>query len=628
MAHFGLGTVSVVDSVVVRWPDNKKQLLGHVKANETLTVNIANAHAPWHFNVPTRDEHALFTDVTHKLGVQYKHQDRDYIDFNVQKLLPHKLSEYNPALAVGDVDGNGFDDIVVGGNSQHHAQILLQQSNGRFIQKDLSAEDAKTPSNFKDAGILLFDADGDGDLDLYIASGGYENEPGSKFYQDRLYVNDGKGNFTEQADALPQNHTSKLCVKAADFDHDGDLDLFVSGRVEPWSYPKPVSSFILRNDSKNGKIKFTDVTASVAKDLRHIGMVCDATFSDYDNDGWPDLIMAGDWMPVTVLKNDHGIFKNTTAATGVADKLGWWNTIAAGDFDHDGDIDYIVGNTGLNTFYRASEKYPAYITAKDFDNNGSYDAFPSLYLPDQDGELKEFPAQTRDDIVKQMIGMRVKFQNYKSFAKATMDEVITPEMRKGAIRLKVNTQQSCYLRNDGKGHFTLLPLPVEAQFAPVAGIAVDDFDRDGNLDMVINGNDFGTEVTTGRYDAFNGLFLKGNGKGGFKPLSIMQSGIYLPGNGKGLVTLAGAGNKYLLAASENKGPVKVFECETGSRIIKLLPDDAYALITYKNGRTEKREFYYGSSFLSQSGRILNINNKMAAVQITNNRGSARNIRLD
>lgn len=628
MAHFGLGTVSKVDSVVVQWPGDKKQTLTYVKADQVLTLNIANARAPWHFAAPVTDKQTLFTDVTRKVGVQYQHQDQDYIDFNVQKLLPHKLSEYNPALAVGDVDENGLDDIVVGGNSQHHAQILLQQANGHFIQKDLSAEDAKTPANFKDAGMLLFDADGDGDLDLYIASGGYENEPNSKFYQDRFYVNDGKGNFTEQADALPQNHTSKLCVKAADFDHDGDLDLFVSGRVDPWNYPKPVSSFILRNDSKNGKIKFTDVTATVAKDLQHIGMVCDATFTDFDNDGWPDLIMAGDWMPITVLKNDHGVFKNITSTTGIAGQLGWWTTIAAGDFDHDGDVDYIVGNTGLNTFYRASEKYPAYITAKDFDNNGSYDAFPSLFLPDQDGELKEFPAQTRDDIVKQMIGMRVKFQNYKSFAKATMDEVITPEMRKGAIRLKVNMQQSCYMRNDGDGKFTLMPLPIEAQFAPLCGIAVDDFDHDGNLDVMINGNDYGTDVTTGRYDAFNGLLLKGDGKGNFKPLSILQSGIYLPGNCKGLVALQGAGGKYLIAASENKGPIKVFESKADARTIKLLPDDAYALIKYKNGRKERREFCYGSSFLSQSGRFLNINNKMAAVQITNNKGSTRNIRLD
>ncbi|RYE12905.1 MAG: hypothetical protein EOP51_30725, partial [Sphingobacteriales bacterium] len=227
------------------------------------------------------------------------------------------------------------------------------------------------------------------------------------------------------------------------------------------------------------------------------------------------------------------VLKDATASTGVEKNLGWWNTIAAGDFDHDGDVDYIVGNTGLNTFYQATDQYPMYITAKDFDNNDSYDAFPSLFLKDQNGQMKEFPAHTRDDIVKQVISMRNKFQNYKSYAVATMDSVITPEMRKGAVRLKATDLKSCYLRNDGHGKFTLIPLPIEAQMSQLAGIVVDDFDHDGNLDVILNGNDYGTDVSTGRYDAFNGLMLKGDGKGGFKPLTIMQSGIYIPGDGKG-----------------------------------------------------------------------------------------------
>jgi hypothetical protein len=238
-------------------------------------------------------------------------------------------------------------------------------------------------------------------------------------------------------------------------------------------------------------------------------LVCDATFSDYDNDGWPDLVITGEWMPVTFLKNDHGVFKNATETSGIADKLGWWNTIAGGDFDHDGDIDYVVGNTGTNTFYKASDQYPMYITAKDFDNNGSYDAFPSLFLKDQDGQMKEFPAHTREDIVKQMISMRVRYQNYKSFAVSTMDSVLTPAMRKDAIRLKANILQSVYLRNDGGGKFTMMPLPVEAQISQLSGMVVDDFDGDGNLDIALSGNDYGTEVSTGRYDAFNGLMLKG-----------------------------------------------------------------------------------------------------------------------
>ncbi|MCR8560733.1 VCBS repeat-containing protein [Mucilaginibacter sp. BJC16-A38] len=629
IAHFGLGKDVELDSVVIRWPNDKKQTIQNVKADQVLKVNIADAHENYSFNQPAINTKSLFKEVTRDLGVTYKHKEYDFADFNVQKLIPHKLSQYTPAIAVGDVDGNGYDDMIIGGTSAFPAQLLLQQANGKFIQRNLfSAADDPSVLRVKDEGLLLFDADGDGKLDLYIASGGYELGSNSAAYQDRLYINDGKGNFKLQEDALPRNYTSKLCVKAIDYNKDGKLDLFVSGRVDPWSYPKPVSSMILRNDSKDGHIKFTDVTASVAKDLNNIGLVADAVFSDFDNDGWPDLILAGEWMPITFLKNDHGVFKNVTANTGIGGKFGWWNSVAAGDFNHDGKIDYIVGNTGLNTFYQASDKYPVYITAKDFDNDGNYDAFPSVFLKDQDGVLKEFPAQTRDDIIKQMFEMRSRFQNYKSFATATMNDVITPEMRKGALRLKANMLQSCYLQNNGNGKFIMKPLPIEAQVSQLNGMVVDDFDGDGNLDVAISGNDYGTEVSTGRYDAFNGLLLKGDGNGNFKPLTIMQSGIYIPGDGKALVKLMGAKGNYLLAATQNRDVMKIFELKKTVRNIPLKPLDVFATIKYKNGRTGKLEFYNGTSFLSQSGRFFNIDQSMQSVTITDSYGHIRSVPLN
>ena len=630
IAHFGLNTIHSVDSVMVKWPNGKMQVLQNVPVDQLIQVNIRDASKGYSFAHETIAKNTLFKEVSDSVNIHFIHKENDFVDFNIQKLLPHKLSEYGPGLAVGDIDGNGLDDIICGGTATYGAQVFLQQADHRFIQRALLLHTGNsTKPTGDDMGLLLFDADGDGDLDLYVSRGGFENKPNTEAYQDQLYVNDGKGNFHLDSLALPNNFTSKFCVRAIDYDKDGDLDLFISGRVEPWSYPKPVSSFIYRNDSKDGHIKFTDVTNEVAKDLKNIGLVCDAVFTDFDNDGWPDLILVGEWMPVTFLKNEKGVFKNVTANSGISNQTGWWNTIVAGDFDNDGDIDYIVGNMGENSFYKASERYPVSIYAKDFDNNGSYDAFPSLYLPtsQQDTTKKEFPAQTRDDIVKQMIGMRSKFQNYRSYATATMDQFFSKEQLKDALILKANNFKSSYLRNDGNGKFTMLPLPMQAQVSVLNGMAVDDFDGDGNLDVLINGNDYGTEVTVGRYDALNGLLLKGDGKGNFSAQSILQSGIYIPGNGKALVKIRSKPGKYLVAAAQNRGPLKVFELKRNVNCIPLQPNDASAEVKYKNGISRKQEFYYGSSFLSQSARFLSIDSNTTSVIISDTKGQKRKINL-
>ncbi|MEP6683018.1 MAG: VCBS repeat-containing protein [Parafilimonas sp.] len=625
IAHFGLGKTAMIDSVVIEWNNNKKQTLTNVKSNQTLIVNNKNANENDSHQQQVVDSTSLFKEVTNESGINYIDRNYDFVDFNIQKLLPHKLSQYSPALASGDVDGNGLDDLIVGGNSYKRAQIFLQQPTGKFIQKDLLNNAITNTKKYKDEGILLFDANGDGKPDIYIASGGYELKPGDDGYQDRLYINDGKGNFTLDSLALPQNHTSKLCVRAFDYNNDGKLDLFVSGRVEPWNYPKPVSSFILRNDSKDGVAHFTDVTNEVAPELKNIGLVCDALFTDFDGDGKTDLILTGEWMPVTFFKNINGTFKNVTSSSGIADKTGWWNSIVAGDFRHTGRTDYIVGNAGLNMLYQASEKYPVYVTAKDFDGNGNYDAVPSLFLPDKDGTLKEFPAFGRDDMIKEMISTKRRFTSYKAFATATMDSILTPGMRKDALRLKATTLRSCYLRNDGNGKFAMISLPLQAQVSTLNGMIADDFDGDGNLDVLINGNDFGTEVSVGRYDALGGLLLKGDGKGNFQPLSILQSGIYIPGDGKAFVKLESASGKYLAAASQNRDSIKLFELRKSFQTIKVNPDDISAIIHYKNGSIQKQEFYYGTSFLSQSARFITANSNMSNVVITNEKGESRTI---
>jgi len=626
VAHFGLGECKTIDSVVVKWPNDYRQIFLNVGADQTMSANINNAHQAYTWANPAPVKTPLFTNITGKSAIKYIHRDTDYTDFNIQKLLPHKLSEYSPALSVGDINVDGLDDIVVGGNFTEPAQVFFQQKNGTFIQRGL-LEGKKYDQPYLDGGILIFDSNGDKFPDVLITGSGYKAPANDPTYQDRLYMNDGKGHFTLAKNALPVCFKSKLCVRAFDYNNDGKLDLFISGRVEPWRYPEPVNSYILRNDTKDGKVKFTDVTNEVAPDLKKIGLICDAIFSDFDNDGKTDLILAGEWMPLTFLKNLGGKFANVTAKSGVGNKTGWWNSIIAGDFRHTGRMDYVVGNAGLNTLYQVSDEFPAFITAGDFDKRNRFDAFPSLFLPGKDDIKREYPANVREDAVKQMITIRAKFTNYHSYAEATMQDVLSADQMKNALRLKATELRSCYFRNDGEGKFTIVPLPLEAQVSALNGMVADDFDADGNLDLLINGNDFGTDVSIGRYDALNGLLLKGKGKGGFTPLSIAHSGIYLPGDGKALVKLKSANKSYLMAASEHLGPLRIFQLNANISMLPLDDTDQSAVVTYKNGSRTKQEFYYGSSFLSQSSRFILINDKMAQVSIKNNSGKSRLIKF-
>lgn len=625
--HFGFGEISKIDSLIIKWPDGTKQIVKNITPDQTIKINKTDAKERYDWSVPAFAQNNLFKEVTGSLGITYKHSQTDHIDFNIQKLLPHKFSEYGPSLAAGDLNGDGLDDMIVGGNSSLGATALLQQDNGSFLQKAIVQPVEILNVYFQDMSTTLFDADGDSDLDLYISRGGYESKPNTAAYQDELFINDGKGNFKTDSLALPQNYISKSCVRAMDYDKDGDLDLFIAGRVDPWYYPRPVSSFIYRNDSKNGQVKFSDVTSEVAKELNNIGLVCDALFTDFDKDGWPDLVLAGEWMPLTFLKNQNGVFKNVTSQTGLSDQVGWWNSLTAGDFDNDGDIDFITGNLGANSFYKASPQYPAAIYAKDFDNNGSYDAIPALYLraSQDDSTAKEFPAPGRDDMVKQIIGMRSKFQNYKSYANATMDQLFTKEQWDGALKLKANNFISSFCRNDGNGKFTLIALPFKAQLSALNGMVADDFDGDGNLDVVINTNDYGIDVSIGRYDALNGLMLKGDGKGNFIPQSILESGIFIPGNGKALIKLRTKDGNYLLAAGQNRGPLTIFELKKNSRQINLQPGDVSAEILFKDGRKQRQEFYYGSSFLSQSARFLCIGDNVESAVIEDYVGKTRKL---
>jgi hypothetical protein len=621
IAHFGLGKSTQIDSVSVIWPNHQRQVIRNPAANQRLLIQQASNLTPYLFMPPKGN--AYFYEVTRAVGLEYLDKQVDFIDFNIQKLLPHKLTQYGPSLASGDLNGDGLHDVIVGGGSPDYASIFIQQKNGQFLNKPITtSEEIKYQD---DAGLCLFDADNDGDLDLYIASGGGENEPQSKAYLDHFYENDGKGNFSWVNTAIPDNRATKSCVKATDFDEDGDLDLFIGGRFIPGRYPASTSSFLLRNDCQKGKIQFTDVTATMAPELQQVGMVTDAIWSDADNDGVRELLITTEWGGIQILKKKGNSWN--LQKTSLQNETGWWNSITAADIDNDGDIDYVTGNYGNNGYIKATAQYPAKIYAKDFDNNTSYDAIVSHFQLSNSsgkGEVKEFPVAGRDDFIKEMTITKEKFTNYGIYAKTPMQEVFPKESYQDALQLSAINFNSCWIENKGNLQFEVHALPVEAQFAPVYGILTKDVNGDGYLDLLLNGNEFSMAPALGRNDAFNGVVLMGNGKG-FKAISPQLSGFYVAGNGKALIELAMSGN-YAVVASQNFGPLKTFKQTTMDELVALLPDDRYVSITLKNGQTRKQELYWGSGFLSQSPNMVSLNPSVRWIEVTNRKGDKRKLK--
>jgi hypothetical protein len=623
--HFGLGKAKAIDSLLVQWPDGESTKLKNVTANQVITVAKTNGAAIKQSQSILHPD-ALFA-VNDETMISYKHQEEDQIDYNLQRTIPHKFSQAGPGIGVGDINKDGLDDFIVGGSKDNNTVFFLQRPDGTFDQKQNYLNTKDKPE--EDEGLLLFDADNDDDLDLYIVSGSIEPGTSYDIYQDRLYLNNGKGKFELDKNALPATKSSGSCVRAADFDSDGDLDLFVGGRVVPGSYPMPAESYLLINDHG----KFTDVTEQLAPQLKLAGMITDAIWSDVDADGKIDLMVVGEFMPVSVFKNDGTNFKKIEA-TGIENQTGWWNSITAGDFDKDGDTDYAVGNLGLNNSYKVTRDEPLCVYAKDFDGNGSIDPILACYVRESMGDQskKLYPVHFWDELNSQSPKFRKKFSYYRQYGKATINDVLTPEDLKGALILKANQMASCYIENLGNSKFKSSTLPMLTQVAPVNGMVTDDFNEDGNLDVLMVGNDYGNEVFAGRYDAFTGLVLLGDGKGNFEVVSAESSGFYVKGDAKALAKMYGAKGNAMYIATQNRDSLKIFngifDSKTKEDLLVIQPLDSWAEFITADGKKERVEFFYGSGYLSQSTRKIRVPKNIKEIVIYDSKNKSRRITPD
>ena len=498
---FGTGSRSKADSVVVVWPDDRKQVFKDVQADSIYTIRQKNATTFWRPSSVGADS-KTFVDVTDSVRAFYKHNDVEFNDFAYQRLLPQKYSQLGPFIATGDVNGDGRTDFYIGNGFNSDPGVFIQTDKGTF-----NGHAFTIGSKFEeDEADALFDADNDGDLDLLVTFGDMRYSDSSMYYQPRLYLNDGKGNFKLSSNAIPsQVRTIASCVAVADYDGDGDLDVFIGGRVSK-EYPLSPDSYLLQND----KGIFSDVTTKVCSALSKPGMVTSAQWADVDNDRHPDLVIAGEYMPMRFFSNNGKELREMTANTGLQNTEGLWRSLTAADVDGDGDVDFVAGNLGSNCVYHTRTEYPMKLYAEDLDHNGSIDPVMFYYIKDKDGERKMFPSINLDQLSGQVPSIRKKYLFNKDYASATAEDIF-PKDEKLKI-LTCHETRTCWIENAGQGKFIMHALPIEAQFAPVNSIICEDLDGDGIRDILLAGNEYQTEVMVGRYDASYGLFFKGIGK--------------------------------------------------------------------------------------------------------------------
>ncbi|WP_223551922.1 VCBS repeat-containing protein [Aestuariivivens sp. NBU2969] len=539
--HFGVGQTQIIDSLKVIWNDNTSHVVKNIKPNQTITMSFKDQGRL--NNKAVSSSRGYFEDITNESGIDFKHEENNFDDFEKEVLLPHRMSQLGPALAVADVNNDGLDDFYIGGAKDQSSALYIQNQSGNFI-KTISA--FTSDRKHEDVGAIFLDADNDGDSDLYVISGGTEKEVGNSYYLDRFYENKGNGNFVKNISALPNITSSGLRVSIGDYDNDGDLDLFVGGRVKPGFYGRPVNSYLLENISDKGKIQFKDVTKDVMSEVLEHTMVTSSTWADMDKDGDQDLLVANEWGTIELFINDSGTFSNKTKEYGLAEHIGWWSAIEVNDIDNDGDLDIIAGNLGQNYKYKASFEKPFYLYLNDFDGNNTDDIVLGYT---QENEI--YPVRGRQCSSQQMPFIKKKFKNYNEFGSANIRDIYGDELSKG-ITYEANDFASAILVNNN-GKFTFQPFENRVQLSSVNKILVEDYNNDNQKDILLLGNLFGSEVETPRNDANYGFLLLGNNTSDkkFQFVSNSTANLWANGDVKDAAFITVRGKKAILIAKNN-----------------------------------------------------------------------------